>query len=204
MRPWANGRDGVRFHAGVEYRHLLVVPESWTDAECTPPHDLTGQAAVFPSGASAPKLNALMDASRAVVRDAAARRRFARDADLAVGPGCEAGAAVVRGDLRRARRGCRRRSISCRASVCSPASRSSTFPARPPGFDNDYGAQARACIRLARGSRPLRAAHRSDRRGRAPGSVRHQGRRARTLGRRGHRPGRRRARSRRASRTGSC
>src|SRR5947208_6663677 len=58
------GRDGVRFHPGVEYRHLCVVPRTWTDAECTPPHDLTGQAAIFPRGASAPKGNALMDASR--------------------------------------------------------------------------------------------------------------------------------------------
>src|SRR4051794_6798727 len=60
-----NGREGVRFHPGVEYRHLLVVPESWADAECTPPHDLTGQVAVFPHGAAASKLKALMDASRA-------------------------------------------------------------------------------------------------------------------------------------------
>ena len=38
-----DGRDGVRFHAGVEYRHLCVVPKDWAEAECTPPHDLTGQ-----------------------------------------------------------------------------------------------------------------------------------------------------------------
>jgi 2,3-bisphosphoglycerate-independent phosphoglycerate mutase len=62
-----NGRDGVRFHAGVEYRHLCVVPSSWADTECTPPHDLTGQAAVFPSGPDAKPVRALMDASRAVV-----------------------------------------------------------------------------------------------------------------------------------------
>src|SRR5262249_46019081 len=45
-----NGRDGVRFHAGVEYRHLCVVPSDLGDAECVPPHDLTGQRAVWPSG----------------------------------------------------------------------------------------------------------------------------------------------------------
>src|SRR5262252_5785674 len=28
------GRDGVRFHCGVEYRHLCVVPRDWADAEC--------------------------------------------------------------------------------------------------------------------------------------------------------------------------
>src|SRR3954466_11715642 len=29
-----NGRDGVRFHPGVEYRHLCVVPSDFGDAEC--------------------------------------------------------------------------------------------------------------------------------------------------------------------------
>jgi 2,3-bisphosphoglycerate-independent phosphoglycerate mutase len=67
-----NGRDGVRFHAGVEYRHLCVVPRDWADAECTPPHDLTGAAVVWPTGPSASKLQRLMDASRPVVAGAAA------------------------------------------------------------------------------------------------------------------------------------
>src|SRR4029079_9283166 len=44
------GREGARFHPGVEYRPLCVVPDAWTDAECIPPHDLTGQPAVFPTG----------------------------------------------------------------------------------------------------------------------------------------------------------
>jgi 2,3-bisphosphoglycerate-independent phosphoglycerate mutase, archaeal form len=65
------GRDGVRFHPGVEYRHLCVVPRDWVDAECTPPHDLTGAPVVWPRGPAAPKLQQLMDASRAVVADAA-------------------------------------------------------------------------------------------------------------------------------------
>jgi 2,3-bisphosphoglycerate-independent phosphoglycerate mutase len=68
-----NGRDGVRFHPGVEYRHLCVVPAAWADTDCTPPHDLTGQRAVFPTGAAADPVRALMDASRSVVRDAAAK-----------------------------------------------------------------------------------------------------------------------------------
>ena len=140
-----NGRDGVRFYAGVEYRHLLVVPDSWTDAECTPPHDLTGQAAVFPSGASAPKLKALMDASRVVVREAAGavgspatqiwlwgqgvkpalpsfaatygvEARMSSAVDLVQGLGVLTGIEVV------------------------------DVPGATAGFDNDYGAQARACI----------------------------------------------------------
>ena len=61
------GRDGVRFHPGVEYRHLCVVPKSWAEADCTPPHDLTGAPAVFPAGPAAPTLHALTDASSAVV-----------------------------------------------------------------------------------------------------------------------------------------
>jgi 2,3-bisphosphoglycerate-independent phosphoglycerate mutase len=65
------GRDGVRFHAGVEYRHLCVVPRDLGDAECVPPHDLTGKPAVFPTGPAAGKLRALMEASKPVVRAAA-------------------------------------------------------------------------------------------------------------------------------------
>jgi len=57
----------VRFHAGVQYRHLVTAPEAWVDAECTPPHDLTGRAAVWPTGPAAPLLRELMDASRAIV-----------------------------------------------------------------------------------------------------------------------------------------
>ncbi|MGH8984709.1 MAG: cofactor-independent phosphoglycerate mutase, partial [Acidimicrobiia bacterium] len=67
------GRDGVRFHAGVEYRHLCVVPRDLGDAECVPPHDLTGRPVVLPSGPAGPKLVALMDASMEVVRGAARR-----------------------------------------------------------------------------------------------------------------------------------
>ncbi len=61
------GGDGVVFHAGVQYRHILVTPRSWADAACTPPHDLTGRPAAWPTGPAAPKLAALMDASRQVV-----------------------------------------------------------------------------------------------------------------------------------------
>ena len=57
----------VRFHAGVEYRHIVVAPASWSSADCTPPHDLTDQPAVWPTGAAAPQLRALMEASRDVL-----------------------------------------------------------------------------------------------------------------------------------------
>lgn len=61
------GGDGVEFHPGVQYRHILVAPADWADAECTPPHDLTGKPAVWPTGSAAPKLQRLMDASRDVL-----------------------------------------------------------------------------------------------------------------------------------------
>ena len=67
-----NGRDGVRFHPGVEDRHLCVLPSDFGDAECVPPHDLTGQPIVLPTGPAAAKLTSLMDASKPVVRRAAA------------------------------------------------------------------------------------------------------------------------------------
>jgi 2,3-bisphosphoglycerate-independent phosphoglycerate mutase len=141
-----SGRDGVRFHAGVEYRHLCVVPRTWEDAQCTPPHDLTGQVAVFPSGPASPQVCALMDASRAVVRDAAraagseatqiwlwgqgvkptlpsfeqtfgVRGRMSSAVDLVQGLGVLTGIDVV------------------------------DVPGATAGFDNDYVAQRDACLR---------------------------------------------------------
>lgn len=67
------GRDGVAFFPGVEYRHLCVLPLELGDAECVPPHDLTGQRAVQPVGPSADALVALMDASKPIVREVAER-----------------------------------------------------------------------------------------------------------------------------------
>ncbi len=61
------GSEEVRFHPGVQYRHLLVVPASWGEAECVPPHDLSGRPAVWPTGPAAPSLLGLMEASRSVV-----------------------------------------------------------------------------------------------------------------------------------------
>jgi 2,3-bisphosphoglycerate-independent phosphoglycerate mutase len=57
----------VEFHPGVQYRHIVVAPESWADADCIPPHDLTGRPAMLPRGPAAPQLIDLMDASRAIV-----------------------------------------------------------------------------------------------------------------------------------------
>jgi 2,3-bisphosphoglycerate-independent phosphoglycerate mutase len=61
------GGDGIEFHPGVEYRHIVVAPAAWADAVCTPPHDLSDKPIVGPEGAAAPDLERLMDASRAVL-----------------------------------------------------------------------------------------------------------------------------------------
>jgi 2,3-bisphosphoglycerate-independent phosphoglycerate mutase len=140
------GRDGVRFHPGVEYRHLCVVPREWSDAQCTPPHDLTGSAVAWPSGPAAPQLRQLMDASRSIVGEVAREvdsvatqiwlwgqgampalpsfaetygvaGRLTSAVDLVQGLGVLTGIEVVE------------------------------VPGATAGFDNDYGAQAAACLK---------------------------------------------------------
>ncbi len=61
------GGDGVSFHAGVQYRHIMVAPASLAEATCVPPHDLSDRRAIGPEGPAGSKLQALMDASRAVL-----------------------------------------------------------------------------------------------------------------------------------------
>src|SRR4051794_15620100 len=39
----------VESHPGVQYRHIMVAPADWADAECTPPHDLSDKPAVWPT-----------------------------------------------------------------------------------------------------------------------------------------------------------
>ncbi|UDY37227.1 2,3-bisphosphoglycerate-independent phosphoglycerate mutase [Dermatobacter hominis] len=62
-----NPDSQLEFHAGVEYRHIMVAPADWLDAECIPPHDLTGKPGVWPTGAAAARLDEVMLASRAVL-----------------------------------------------------------------------------------------------------------------------------------------
>ncbi len=61
------GDLGLEFHPGVQYRHIMVAPADWLDADCTPPHDITDQAAVWPTGAAAQRLRDVMEASREIV-----------------------------------------------------------------------------------------------------------------------------------------
>jgi 2,3-bisphosphoglycerate-independent phosphoglycerate mutase len=57
----------LSFHPGVQYRHVMVASAEWSAAECTPPHDLADRTVVGPSGPAAPKLQAVMEASRPIV-----------------------------------------------------------------------------------------------------------------------------------------
>jgi 2,3-bisphosphoglycerate-independent phosphoglycerate mutase len=57
----------VSFHPGVQYRHIMLAPASWLEADCVPPHDLTGQPIQSPTGPNAARLQSLMDRSRAIV-----------------------------------------------------------------------------------------------------------------------------------------
>lgn len=68
----ALGRDGIRFHPGVMYRHVMVAPRDLADAECVPPHDLSDQPVVLPTGPASARLVELMEASKAVVGERAA------------------------------------------------------------------------------------------------------------------------------------
>ena len=61
--------EGIEFHRGVQYRHIMVAPADWAEAECAPPHDLTGKPLVWPTGPAASKLQRVMDASREILAD---------------------------------------------------------------------------------------------------------------------------------------
>lgn len=144
-RALGGGRDGVRFHPGVEYRHLCVVPRAWADAECTPPHDLTGRVAVWPTGPAAAELRALMDASRAVVRDAARATGVHASQIWLWGQGTKPQLPSfqdtygVRGAMSSAVDLVQGLGVLTGIDVID-------VPGATAGFDNDYAAQAGACL----------------------------------------------------------
>lgn len=61
----------VAFHPGVMYRHIVVAPAAFADAQCTPPHDIAGRDVTkhMPKGSSAKLLKKLMDQSAKVLAD---------------------------------------------------------------------------------------------------------------------------------------
>ncbi|MDG2427115.1 MAG: 2,3-bisphosphoglycerate-independent phosphoglycerate mutase [Acidimicrobiales bacterium] len=58
---------GIEFLAGVGFRNAMIAPKEWVEADCTPPHDLSGRAIVLPTGPAAGRLGEVMEASRAVM-----------------------------------------------------------------------------------------------------------------------------------------
>ena len=79
----ALGRDGLEFHPGVSYRHLLVWRGGEDRMRTTPPHDLTDKpvAGHFPEGAGAEVLRDLMERSRGFLAEhRLCRERLARGA----------------------------------------------------------------------------------------------------------------------------
>ena len=66
-RALGGGRDGLSFHPGLSFRHTLVAPAGWIDADCIPPHDLSGDPVVLPAGPAGPRLRDLMEASRDIL-----------------------------------------------------------------------------------------------------------------------------------------
>ncbi len=139
------GRDGIRFFPGVEYRHLCVVPRELGDAECVPPHDLTGNPAVLPVGPAAEKLIGLMQASKPIVAQRAAAVGSVATQIWLWGQG-------VRPDLPAfaPRYGVEGRLTSAvdlvRGLGVLTGLEVLDVPGATAGFDNDYGAQRNAAL----------------------------------------------------------
>ena len=141
----ALGHDGVRFHPGVEYRHLCVVPEALGAADCTPPHDLTGKPVVWPTGASASDLLALMNASRPVVRRAAESVGSSATQIWLWGQGVKP--ALPSFEETYGVRGCMSSAVDLvRGLGVLTGIEVVDVPGATAGFDNDYGAQRDACL----------------------------------------------------------
>ncbi len=80
------GSNNARFHAGISYRHLLVLSDSrGQDAQCTPPHDQVGGkvADFLPQGQDAELLNQLiMDSKPLLESHEINRRRMAEGKNM--------------------------------------------------------------------------------------------------------------------------
>ncbi len=62
--------QGVRFHAGMSYRHLMVISDPLAlDLSCMPPHDISGEqvAKYLPKGKGAAKILEIMEEGSRVV-----------------------------------------------------------------------------------------------------------------------------------------
>ncbi|MEE2768254.1 MAG: 2,3-bisphosphoglycerate-independent phosphoglycerate mutase [Actinomycetota bacterium] len=66
-RQLGNPDLGVSFLAGVSFRNAMIAPAEYADADCVPPHDLSGDPVVFPSGPAGPVLSEIMVASEEIL-----------------------------------------------------------------------------------------------------------------------------------------
>ena len=168
------GATACEFHPGVEYRHLWWRPADWADADCVPPHDLTGKPAVWPTGPAAAEAAGAHGRVRGRRRPASG---LGRQPDLALGPGLPARRCPRFADaLRRRRPRSAPRSTSCAGSACSPTSTSSTSPARPPASTPTTPRQRERALDALADARPLPAPRRGHRRGRPRRRRRREGR----------------------------
>lgn len=72
------GDKDTSFHAGVSYRHLLLIKgRDYLDARCSPPHDVVGERVedILPEGPGAERLISLMDRARPLLSDHEVNRR---------------------------------------------------------------------------------------------------------------------------------
>lgn len=74
------GGNGLRFYAGVQYRHLLVAPR-YGKAKCTPPHDIAGKEVepYYPKGEGEKELRQLMEKSQSVLTAHPVNRKRLRE-----------------------------------------------------------------------------------------------------------------------------
>jgi 2,3-bisphosphoglycerate-independent phosphoglycerate mutase len=63
--------DGIEFHNGVSYRHLMVWRGGINGTRLTPPHDITGKpmASHLPTGPGADRLDKIMRGAAEILRD---------------------------------------------------------------------------------------------------------------------------------------
>lgn len=73
----AFGRDGLKFHPGVQYRHLLIWNGGPVECEMAPPHDIAGKPAAghLPKGDRHTEIRDLMERSKAVLADHPVNRK---------------------------------------------------------------------------------------------------------------------------------
>jgi len=75
-------KNGLRFHAGVGYRHLAVVSgKEYAHATCTPPHDISGKpiAPYLPSGTGSALVRRIMEESVGLLKDHPVNRRRVKE-----------------------------------------------------------------------------------------------------------------------------